>query len=227
MKIHAILFDLDDTLWPVAPVIAGAERTLQAWIAEHYPAVAAAYDLAAWRQRRNALIATDTRFSYDLWALRLTLLTQVFAEFGIPASVAEQAMAVFADARNRVDLYPDVMDGLQNLAKLFRLGSLSNGFADLHAIGLAHHFEVMLAAHQVGCAKPAPEIFCQAIHKLSLRPEQIVFVGDDVLLDVAGAQAVGMQTAWMRRHPAAQPAHPEIRADFEVENLHQLLKLLQ
>ncbi len=227
MKIQAILFDLDDTLWPVAPVIQHAEQTLQNWIAQHYPAVSQAYDLAAWRQRRHALIATDPRFSYDLWALRLTLLTQVFAEFGIPAYAAEQAMAVFAHARNQVEFYPDVPDGLQNLAKLFRLGSVSNGFADLHAIGLAHHFEVMLAAHQVGCAKPAPEIFCQALRKLSLSPEQIVFVGDDVLLDVAGAQAVGMQTAWMRRHPATQPAHPEIRADFEIQNLHDLLKLLQ
>lgn len=36
----AILFDLDDTLWPIAPVILQAEQTLHAWLQAHAPRVA-------------------------------------------------------------------------------------------------------------------------------------------------------------------------------------------
>ena len=36
-KIRAITLDLDDTLWPVAPTIAGAERAMQDWLGERAP----------------------------------------------------------------------------------------------------------------------------------------------------------------------------------------------
>ena len=40
-RIRAITIDLDDTLWPIWPIIARAEAALAAWMAEHAPATAA------------------------------------------------------------------------------------------------------------------------------------------------------------------------------------------
>jgi len=37
--IKALTFDLDDTLWPVAPVIEHAERVAFDWLARTYPSV--------------------------------------------------------------------------------------------------------------------------------------------------------------------------------------------
>ncbi|MFG5407658.1 hypothetical protein ABXN37_05510 [Piscinibacter sakaiensis] len=37
---RAITLDLDDTLWPVRPVIRRAEAALRAWLARHAPATA-------------------------------------------------------------------------------------------------------------------------------------------------------------------------------------------
>ena len=71
MTIKAILFDLDDTLWPVGPVIRHAEQTLHDWLAVHTPQVTEVYDIEALRQRRQSLVATDPRFSYDLWSLQI------------------------------------------------------------------------------------------------------------------------------------------------------------
>ncbi|MBI1834402.1 MAG: HAD family hydrolase, partial [Burkholderiales bacterium] len=76
----ALIFDLDDTLWPIAPVIMAAEAKLHEWMAQEAPAVVARYSIEDLRVRRQALVATDARFSYDLWALRHTLLVQVFEE---------------------------------------------------------------------------------------------------------------------------------------------------
>ena len=56
---RAILFDLDDTLWPIGPVIAEAELTLHAWLAEHAPKVAQAFTIDDLRARRMALLAAD------------------------------------------------------------------------------------------------------------------------------------------------------------------------
>jgi putative hydrolase of the HAD superfamily len=38
--IEAITLDLDDTLWPVAPTIAGAEQDLFDWLCAHAPKTA-------------------------------------------------------------------------------------------------------------------------------------------------------------------------------------------
>ncbi len=228
MRIKGVLFDLDETLWPVGPVIQHAESVLQAWMAIHVPQVSQRYSIEQLRLRRNALVATDPRFAYDLWSLRHSLLSKVFQELGEDVQKADQAMAVFADARNQVSLYEDVLPGLSALSAHVALGTVSNGFADLHAIGISGHFKVSLAAHRFGCAKPDPRIFLAACHALGLPPEQVIYVGDDLALDVLGAQQVGMQGVWMNRHQLHldDTPHRHVRPDAIVSSLHDVIKCL-
>lgn len=228
MQIQAVLFDLDDTLWPVAPVIQYAEATLYQWMMFNTPEVARHYSIERMRTYREKLVKTNPRFQYDLWSLRHALLSTLFKECKVDVSKADEAMAVFADARNKVSLYDDVLPGLQALGKRVRLGSVSNGFADLNEIGLAAHFKVSLAAHRFGCAKPDPRIFTAACHALDLKPEQVMYVGDDLLLDVEGAQKVGMHGVWMNRHQLEQdkPHHAHIRPHAVVSSLHDVLALV-
>ena len=228
MTIKAVLLDLDDTLWPVAPVIQHAEATLYAWMQEHVPSVTANYDIASLRARRQALVATNPRFSFDLWALRHRLLQDVFVQHGEDGAKADHAMAVFAAARNQVSLYPDVTAALTQLGQRVKLGTISNGFADLQAIGLASYFQVSIAAHQFGCAKPDPRIFHAACDALSLSPAEVLYVGDDLLLDVQGAQAAGLQAAWMNRRglPTEEVRHQHIKPDAEFNDLHDLSQWL-
>lgn len=224
MAIKAVLLDLDDTLWPVAPVIRHAESVLQQWMHEHVPVVAQNYNPEKLRERRNVLVSSDPRFQYDLWSLRHTLLSQVFDEHGVAAEKADQAMAVFADARNKVDLYADVKPALQVLQDKLTLGTVSNGFADLQAIGLAHHFKVSIAAFRFGCGKPDPRIFLAACHELGLAPQEVLYVGDDLLLDVQGAQQAGLKGGWMNRQglKIEDERHLHIKPDAEFANLHDL-----
>lgn len=228
MKIKALIFDLDDTLWPVAPVISEAEASLHAWMATQVPSVVAQYSIEALRERRQALVARNPRFSYDLWALRHTLLQQVFSEHGVHSSLADQAMQVFAEARNRVRFFDDVMPALDALKERYILGSISNGFADIAAIGLSQHFSVSVAAHQFGCAKPDPRIFLAVIDYLKLSPGELMYIGDDLRLDVQGAQQVGMSAAWLnRRDLAIEDTGLEIKPDLIVKDLHELLRELK
>ena len=39
MNIKAVSFDLDDTLWPLLPVILKAEKDTNQWLIENYPGV--------------------------------------------------------------------------------------------------------------------------------------------------------------------------------------------
>lgn len=223
-----MLLDLDDTLWPVVPVIQHAESALYNWMAIHTPAVVQRYSIEQLRANRNALVKTNPRFEYDLWALRHTMLCNVFAESGEDPEKAQHAMAVFANARNQVALYDDVMPALSQLSEQVVLGSISNGFADLQAIGISSYFKISLAAHSFGCAKPDPRIFMAACTALDLTPDQVMVVGDDLLLDVFGAQQVGMQGVWINRHQIdlQQAQFSHVRPDAIVDNLHEVIKLL-
>ena len=50
--IRAVLFDLDDTLWPIVPVILRAEALMHDWLSQHAPKVTERYSIAALRARR-------------------------------------------------------------------------------------------------------------------------------------------------------------------------------
>lgn len=228
MPIKALIFDLDDSLWPIAPLIQHAESTLHAWIAEQLPAVAAKYSIEDLRIRRQSLILTDSRFSFDLWALRHTLLKQVFAEHGAHHSLADQAMQVFAKARNQVSLYDDVMPAFNVLKQHFVLGSISNGFADVPAVGLHQHFSESIAAHTFGCAKPDPKIFQAMAQRLNFEPAELMYIGDDLRLDVWGAQQAGLSGVWLNRRnlSPAEAGHPTITPDLIVKDLQELLQKL-
>ncbi len=228
MSIKAIIFDLDDTLWPLRSLISRAEMALFTWLLERVPVIGDHHTVDSLRERRMAMIPTDPRFSYDLWALRHTALAQLLDEFQADAKLADEGMQVFAYARNQVEMFEDVAPALASLQQDYALATISNGFADLQAIGLAPYFKFSLAAHEFGCAKPDPRIFQAAIEKLQLSPHEVMYVGDDLRLDVAGAQAVGMRAAWMNRYKMQlhETPHPEITPDLIVHDLHQLKSAL-
>lgn len=207
LPVKAVLFDLDDTLWPINPVISRAEIILFDWLSTHAPKVAARHTIDSMRARRVELMAAEPRYRVDLWSLRHTVLCEAMLECGEDAAKAEPAMAIFSEARNAVTPFDDVLPGLLRLGNKVALGSISNGFADLQAIGMARHFQVSVAAHRCGFAKPDPAIFNLACDELRVAPAETVYVGDDLLLDVEASQRAGLRAVWMNRFGRTAPDH--------------------
>jgi HAD superfamily hydrolase (TIGR01549 family) len=222
----AILFDLDDTLWPIAPVILEAEQSLHRWLQAHAPRVSDRFSVENLRQARLALLATQPEFHLDLGALRRAGLTAAFEQAGEEVHKVEQAMIHFFAARNAVIPYDDVLPGLLRLKGRALLGSISNGNADLQAIGLAHHFTVSIAAFQFGYAKPDAAIFHAACEALGVAPHEAVYVGDDVLLDVQGAQRAGLRAVWLNRTGSTRHLEHAVAPDAICANFDDLLAWL-
>jgi HAD superfamily hydrolase (TIGR01549 family) len=221
--IKAVLFDLDDTLWPIMPVIERAEHILHDWLESNAPAVARAVTIESMRARRQALMATDRIYQIDLRRLRHAVLAEAFHDHGEDPALVERAMTVFSNARNEVDPFPDVLPVLSVLQQRFVLGSVSNGVADLQAIGLAHYFHTSVAAHQFGSAKPDADIFLRACAGLQVAPHETVYVGDDPLLDVQGAQRAGLAGVWLNRQLHGERALPAgLQPDAVCADLHEL-----
>lgn len=202
---RAISFDLDDTLWPCADVIERAEQRLYDWLAEHYPAIPAAYSCEEMRQLRLALAARRSELAADLTRLRRVSLQQHAREAGYPPDLADAAIEVFLAERHSVTLYPDVLPLLDRLRGRVPLIALTNGNACIARVGLGHYFDVAVSAADVGAAKPDPAMFRAACRQLSLRPGDLLHVGDDPLRDVHAARSLGARAVWLNRAGASWP----------------------
>jgi 2-haloalkanoic acid dehalogenase type II len=198
-RISAITLDLDDTLWPVDPVIERAERVLHQWCERHAPRVAEALPPAEFARYRRAIAQELPEMAHDFTALRLEALRRALGRYGEDASLAEDGLEVFLGARNEIVLYPDALEGLRRLSGAYRIVALSNGNADVRRIGIDGFFTAVVNARSTGYAKPDRRIFHAACSRLDLPPGEVLHVGDDPELDVRGGAAAGTQTAWINR----------------------------
>ncbi len=208
LRIRAISLDLDDTLWPIWPTIARAEKRLQQWLAQHAPPTAALFADADVRLGlREAALARLPHQAHDLSAIRQEMIRLGLERSGADPGLAPDAFAVFFAARMEVELFDDAVPALAWLSQRYPVVALTNGNADVHRVGIGHFFTASVSAREVGVGKPDAQIFLAAAQALKLPPEQILHVGDDAVLDVVGAQGVGMQTVWINRDQAAWAEH--------------------
>jgi putative hydrolase of the HAD superfamily len=216
--IRAICFDLDNTLWEIEPVLMRAERILAEWLEARYPRIPQRFSREEMLEAREALLRDEPHQAHDLSYLRRETIARLAAEVGYERDMAHDAFALWHAARNQLEPYIEVVPALESLKRRFRLATLSNGNADLAAIGLAHHFEISLNAHALGCAKPDPRAYAGIAESLTLKPAEILFVGDEPNADVVGPRAAGMQTVWVNRGgvvwPEALPAPDACIADL-------------
>ncbi len=203
--VRAISFDLDDTLWPFAPIGERIERALHDWFVEHSPATAERFPVAEMRALRERVFAEFPQHAHDLGLLRRLTIERALRESGSDPTLASAAHAIFFRERNRVDFYPDARDALDRIASRVPVAALTNGNADLAEIGIAPLFRFQLGAREFGSAKPDPGIFLEACARLEIAPHQVLHVGDHPEMDVAGAARAGLRSCWIDRGDHAWP----------------------
>ena len=200
-------FDLDDTLWPVGPLMIAAESAMLSWLRKRHPEIMRDHDAETLRALRMRVVAQFPERSHDFTFLRRSALAQMFRDAGYDENHADAAFEVFFTARNRVQLYDDVESSLQRLRLRYRLFALSNGNADLERCGIAHLFEGHVTAIAAGAAKPAARIFTRLLELSGVEAARVLHVGDDPHADVVGAMQSGLQAAWLNRDAKQWPAH--------------------
>lgn len=211
---RALTLDLDDTLWPVLPALERADQAIDAYLRQHHPEVACAWPIPAMRELRARVAAERLDLAHDFTTQRRLTLQQAFAACGVAGAPIDALWEIYFAARNQVDFYPDSLPALTRITARWPLASLTNGNADLRRIGIHPHFAHHICARDAGAAKPDPRIFLAAAERLGLAPAQILHVGDDPQLDIVGARAAGLRTAWINRErrpwPVALGAPPEL-----------------
>ena len=227
MQILALTLDLDDTLWPVLPALERADLAVDAWLQQHYPDVARAWPIAAMRALRAQVAAERLDLAHDFTTQRQLTLQHVFASCGIAAAPVDALWEIYFAARNSVELYPDSLPALKRITARWPLASLTNGNADLQRIGIHTHFAHHICSRDSGMAKPDPRIFLAAAERLGVAPAQILHVGDDPVMDVAGARDAGLRTAWINRSGESWPTELGTPPELDLRDMSALADWLE
>lgn len=206
--IKIITFDLDDTLWPIRPVIDRAETETYRWLTRNAPKITDQFSHSDMFAFKLALMRKDSSLRHRISDMRRNGYRELALASGYTLSeaseLATQAFETFIELRQQVNCFAGVEEMLEELAKNYMLGALTNGNANLKKIPIGRHFDFSISAESLNASKPDQKIFNAALEQASLlngsmvRSNQVVHVGDDLHTDVGGAKQAGFYAVWLR-----------------------------
>ncbi len=227
MSFRGFTLDLDDTLWPIWPVIERAELELHRWLQRHAPRTAAQFDIPALRRLRDTVAEDFPEQAHDFSWLRHRAIEQALSAAGEDLELARPAFHHFFHWRQQVVLFDDAEAALVALQARGPILALTNGNADLKAVGLDRYFVGILSARMHGRGKPHVDFFHTGCAQLGLPPQDVLHIGDDWALDIEGAHRAGQPSAWVHRgQTAAKPLDTPARPWFEGATLQDLVSAL-
>ncbi|MBA2393228.1 MAG: HAD family hydrolase [Ktedonobacteraceae bacterium] len=209
MDIQAILFDVNGTLIDIE-TDEGLEEIYRAighflayqGILLHRWEVRDLYFQIMQRQRKESNEVFPEWDAVELWRELLHSKASDYTR-SLPQKKLEQLPLFLAElhrgiARKRLRPYPQVQETLTSLQPRYRMAVVSDAqstyaIPELQSVGLVDYFNPIIVSGNYGYRKPDPRLFQKALDTLQVKPEQALFVGNDLYHDIFGAQQVGMK----------------------------------
>lgn len=242
-ELRAVLFDMGDTIVDLGEGRGSYEERLRLRVGSVVDALLDRGVPIADRHEFCEALAVDSEAQYHAaLAQQLSIdITVVMRRFldarGLPTGDDLVEAAAEAYCRGGPHLAAPLRTGaVETLAALkargLLLGAISNTIqpgrflsTNLLRWGLSGFFAVRVYSSDVGVAKPHPRIFQVALEQLGVPAESAVYVGDRLVPDVGGPQAVGMKAVLIRVDHRAEN-HPSLVPDAIIDELPQLLDVL-
>ena len=159
---------------------------------------------------------------------------------GLPDRIGLVGLVEVGSAIDRsfIDCPPELLEG--SLEVLDQIGSLGleialitntgltsgGAFRDWFAnIGLLSRLGHTSYSNEMGLSKPDRQMWDAATRALSVVPERVLHVGDNLHTDVAGAAAIGMSTVWVSGC-SLSTANKSVEPDYTVEAITEMLPIV-
>ncbi len=210
-RIDALVFDLDDTLFPershAIGALADVARAFEAELSPPFPL----------HERLCELLDAPSRTrTFDT----------VLAELGRDdaAVLVPRMIDVYRAHRPRITLYPDADAALQRWRGRVPLALITDGWpeiqeAKIDALSIRDAFATIVITGQWGVEffKPHPRAYREVMQTLGAKASRCVYVGDNVTKDFVAPRRLGWRTVCVRRGDglyeggaAAENGHPEV-----------------
>jgi FMN phosphatase YigB (HAD superfamily) len=134
-----------------------------------------------------------------------------------------------------VHLMPGVIEVLPHLALPLAVWANTHLVAEtevrgwLNRAGLAHFFQWVITSVDAGARKPAPAFLEYALARCGFAKDDVLFVGNQLNTDVAGAVAFGIRTVWLSgaAYRSRDDAPCDVSPTYTIRTLKDLPVLLQ
>lgn len=221
----AVIFDLDDTLYPERSYVLSGFRAVAGWCHERFGVPVA----EGFAELRHLSEHGATGRVFDSWLELHGLLD--------PDTVCEMVQ-VYREHRPDISLYPGIKELLLRTKKWCRVGLLSDGYLEvqrkkLDALAIEPLFDAVVFSDELGrdAWKPSIAPFEMILERLGVRGADAVYVGDNPAKDFIGARRAGLKTVQLAIpygvYAGRLPPTPEHSADETISSLERLESTLR
>lgn len=236
----AVFIDWDDT---IGDFVGAAKRALQEmydkyelsdYFASHeeFVSLYKPHNIELWDKYGKNLVTKAflrvDRFLYPL--LHGTKVASQIQSYTALSALAEQMSEDFLHLTTKYfSLLPGAEELVRYLAKKYPLTVVTNGFIEVQyekfdKSGLRNCFSHIVLSEEVGCQKPNPRIYEEALRMNGVSAEEAVMIGDSWNSDIQGAINAGIDQIWVRK---SQDSLPEGQsATYLVHTLSDVMEIL-
>ncbi len=160
--------------------------------------------------------------------LRSARFKKLFEKLEIDADAVEVSSEYLRNLSNQREYMPGAEEMLEKVKSDFKLGIITNGFADVQYPRLAGSsisdlFDKISVSEESGYSKPDSGIFDYTFKLYDIEDKNdVLIIGDNLQSDIKGGNDYGIDTCWY--NPKELLNDSNIAPTFEVQNWNQFLK---
>ena len=218
--IHAVLLDMDDTLYPEREYVLSGFHAVARWLETQVGLPAD----GTWTELCELFDHGVQKGTFDAWLDQ----RQMESNHWMP-DILQQ----YRDHMPSIVLKPEVVDVLCRLQDRWPLGLVADGRwqsqqKKITALELSRWFDAIVLSDQLGPEhwKPSTKPFETVLAQLNVSPAHAVYVGDNPVKDFLGARSLGLKTIRLRTddglYSRQEPPSPDHAPDGEIACLSDL-----
>lgn len=228
--LRAILFDVDDTL--VATTLF-AERARANAVRAMIGAGLHVSEQDLMTELREVITEFSSNYAHHFDKLLIRFGPRVLIGRN-RALVIAAGVAAYHDTKFR-ELKP--IEGAEQLLRDLQragmcCGIITHGWTAKQAeklvrLGLVPYFDpqAIFISDEIGISKPNPKLYALAQRRLGLAPQQILYVGDNPVNDIAPPAGLRWNTVWAKRYARQQES--AVEPTHTIENFEDLRRILR
>jgi len=220
----AVLFDLDDTLYPEIEFVKSGFKTVARHLASKHN-----LDEESLFQQMLDILQKDGRGKiFDTLLEKLDLFS---------AETVEKLVDLYRSHQPSIRLYPDTLPTLEKLRQNgIQVGIITDAMASVQknkvtALRLENFFDIIIYTEELGegCSKPSPVPFKTALDFLQVPAPEAAYIGDDPSKDFLAPNNLGMLTVQVVRQttPDFKPVPPPSGAKYIVKDLAGIFPIIE
>lgn len=221
--IKVIVFDLDDTLYDQKLYVYKAFRKISKFISKKY------------KRDEQFIYRSLIRMWLRNGPMYQWLFNDLVKELGIESkSLINTLVRIFHSYKSKLRLYPKTRDTLQKLRKKYIIGMITDGNVQMQknkisALNIKNLFNIIIFCKlKKGFEKPNVNSYRLMIKKIGIKPNEMIYIGDNPYVDFIGAKKIGINTVRiLKGFYKNTKVNKKYDADYKIKDLNQIFSIIK